>query len=331
MIGAGRSWRRMVGAAGATVATGMVVGALVGAVQAGASPSGAGGSAGLTTVVSAGGTAGGGGSSGSHASARGKGASDGVAGGDAGSGTLRCTQGLFQAAQKQVEGDLAARATRLSDLSSLVQKAQGRGLSSGDTAALSAILTAEQSTIDGGGIAGLQQAVPSETTCTQLAATARQMVVDFRVFALVTPQVRLTVGDDVANAVVAKGTAAEPRISARIAAAAKHGKDVSGAEQAFSDFQARLSGAGQVLSGVSTTQLLAQTPADYPGDKGMLQAGRATAKEVGADLKAARADLQTIRQDLGGSARKGGGSPAGGSSSGSSSASSGSAAGTVGA
>lgn len=332
MGNAGRRWRRVGGAAGATVVAGMLVGGLVGASQAGASraaaTSPAGGSAALAATVTPGGAkagAVGGGTKGG--TGRGAGASRGVAGGDAGSGRLRCTQARFSAAQQQIEHDLAARAQRLSTLTTLVHKAAAKGLSSSDAAALSAILTAEQSTIDGGGIAGLQKAVAAETTCTQLAASARQMVVDFRVFALVTPQVRLTVGHDVASALVARGTAAEPRISARIAAAARHGRDVAGAERAFTDFQVRISAAGQVLSGTSTSQLLAQTPADYPGDKALLQAGRTTGAKVRADLKAARGDLRTIRQDLTGYSGPGAGTSAGGSAG----TSSGGSAGTVGA
>lgn len=329
MGAATRRWRRMAGAAGATLAAGMVVGGLVGATQAGATSSTSGRSVGLAASVSSGGGHRGaaGAAAGHHRAA------SGLVGGDGGTGAIRCTQALFSSAQKQVEHGLAARAQRLSRLSTLVQKATARGLSSSDAAALSAILAGERSTIDGGGITGLQQAVPAETTCAQLAVSARQMVVDFRVFALVTPQVRLTVGHDVASAVVARGTAAEPRISARIAAAARHGKDVAGAENAFAGFEVRMSAAGQALSGVSTTQLLAQTPANYPGDKPMLQAGRATAKKVVTDLKAARRDLRTIRHDLAGPGPRHG-SPAGSSSGSSTSggSSSGSTAtGTVGA
>lgn len=213
-----------------------------------------------------------------------------------GSTAPRCTDGDVTAAQHQLETDLANRATALSRFAEQVSSA--KHLSSGDASALQAIVTDEQTGIDGVGIEGLQQQVPSETTCSQLAATAKEMVVDFRVYALVARQVGITVHSSQALFAATTATNAEPRIEARIQKAAANGKDVSGAEQAYADLQSQLSSATQDLSGIDVGELLAQQPSDYPGDASMLKGDSTTMAQAGTALKAARTDLRTIRQDL---------------------------------
>lgn len=237
------------------------------------------------------------------------GSSPGVPGGDAGTGPLRCTEAGVGVAQHLLETDLANRAAVLSRFATRISSA--KHLPAADASALQGIVTAEQTSIDGGGIEGLQRQVPGETTCSQLAATAKQMVVDFRVYALVARQVNITACSTGSLFGATAATNAEPRIEARIQQAAAHGKNVSGAQQAFTDLQGRLASATQALSGIDVNQVLAQQPSNYPGDASMLQGDIATMKQADTNLKVARTDLRTIRQNLR-QARTGTGSSGGG-------------------
>lgn len=242
---------------------------------------------------------------GATAGTSGTGATSGTGGsGDGGSGATTCAPATFSTAQQKLETALSDRATELTKLAGRVS--QAKALPGSDATTLEGIITAEQTTVDGGGIAGLQAAVPGETTCADLAGTAKAMVQDFRVFALVAPQVDIAVCSSGSAAAVTKGTDAEPTISARIAAAGQRGVDTAGAQQAFADFEAQLSSASQALGQVDVQQVLAQVPSDYPGDRSMLTGDVSAMEQADTDLRSARADLRTIRRDLAGSATSGG-------------------------
>ncbi len=208
-----------------------------------------------------------------------------------------CTASTFSTAQGALESALAGRTTLLGTLQSHLSGA--KDLSSANAAALGAILQAELGTIGGSSLSGLLATAQSATTCAQLFATARTMVNGFRVYALVAPQVRLTVGASRATALLAKAAAVEPKIQARITKAASTGKDVSGAQQAFSDLQAQIATATTDVAAVPVTQILAQVPSDYPADQSMLTTARTALANAVQAGRAARTDIQTIRQDLG--------------------------------
>ncbi|MDA8267605.1 MAG: hypothetical protein M0Z63_09395 [Actinomycetota bacterium] len=207
-----------------------------------------------------------------------------------------CTTSTFSTAQSALESALTGRTTLLGTLQTRVSGA--KDLPSATAAALGAILHAEQDTINGSGLAGLLTTAQGATTCAQLVATARTMVTAFRVYVLVAPQVRLTVGASRATALLAKATAVEPKIQAHITKAAGTGKNVSGAQQAFSDLQAQIATATTDVAAVPVAQILAQVPSDYPADQSMLSTARTALANAVQAGRAARTDIQTIRQDL---------------------------------
>lgn len=218
-----------------------------------------------------------------------------------------CTVTTFTAHQQDLQAALADRATKLAALATRVSAA--KHLPASDAATLTTIIQGEQSSIDGGGIAGLQSAVTGETTCAQLATSAKQMVVDFRVYMLVARQVNIAVCSSGSLAAATKATASEAAIDARITKAQQRGKNVSAAEQAFASMQQQLSVASQDLSGIDLASVLAQVPADAPADKAMLSGITTTMEQADTALKAARSDRQSIRQDLKSTA-SGSGAPA---------------------
>jgi hypothetical protein len=173
-----------------------------------------------------------------------------------------------------------------------------KDVSSADASALDTIITNEQTDIADGGISGLESTVSDATTCLEVINDARTMVRDFRVYALVSPQVDLTAVASTESTVVTQATALEPKIQSAITAAQERGADVSGAQQAYSDLQAKLAAAQSAVGTVSISTLLAQVPSDYPGDATVLVGYHNDVVAAGTDLRSVDEDLQSIVTDL---------------------------------
>ena len=101
-----------------------------------------------------------------------------------------CTPARFQAGQQLVEQELSNRVTQLQTLGTRVSNT--KAIPSADASTIVAIVSAEQTGITDGGIEGLRAVVASASTCAELISDAKTMVVQFWVYALVSPQVDLT-------------------------------------------------------------------------------------------------------------------------------------------
>ncbi|HLX88875.1 MAG TPA: hypothetical protein VKR22_10535 [Acidimicrobiales bacterium] len=219
------------------------------------------------------------------------------AGGSAGTGGTTnvsapwCTASTFPEVQKVVEGDLSDRVSRLGLLVSRVNAASS--LSSSDKAALLADLTQTEQP----GIEALVAKVPTDTTCAEVRQDAHSMVWNYRVYLVMSPQVDLVIATDAALAIDARLDAVEGAISNLIADAQQHGHDVSGAQQALSDYEQQVSAVQSVLAGQSAT-VLGVTPAGYPGNAPTLHQARSNLQTARSDFRKARSDLATIRSDL---------------------------------
>jgi len=198
----------------------------------------------------------------------------------------------FAQAQQTVESELSGRVTQLDTLVSRVDAATG--LTSSDKAALLADLTGTELP----GIAALQTKVEGDTRCIQLRADAYTMVFEYRVYLVMTPQTDLVILNDAATNAEGVLAGLEPTISGWIAYAQAHGVDVSGAESAFSDYQAKVTTAQGLTTGQSAT-LLAQTPAGCPGNRSVFLQARTNLSNAHQDLHAARNDMAQIITDLG--------------------------------
>lgn len=192
----------------------------------------------------------------------------------------------FKTAQKWVESQLAARQQRLSSLTSEVSKATH--LTTSDRATLTSDLSSETSGID-----ALATKVPKDTTWAQLLGDAKSMVVDYRVYVVMTPQVNLTIGADSASFVEQRLQAAEPKLEAAIAAEKAKGKNVVAAEKAYAGLVVQVRDAERDTKGVSTA-VLAQKPAGYPRNESVFLNARSSLDQTRTALKTARADLQII-------------------------------------
>jgi hypothetical protein len=197
----------------------------------------------------------------------------------------------FNVAKKFVEKGLSDRQQRLSNLTSEVTKAAH--LTSADKATLSSDLSAETAGID-----ALAAKVPNDTTWAELQADAKSMVVDYRVFVVMSPQVHETIAADTATAIEQKLQAAEPQIEALIKYEQSQGKNVGAAQTAYEGLVVEVSQAAGDTNGVSSV-VLAQTPAGYPANASVFTNARSNLEQARTALHTARGDLQTIVHVLG--------------------------------
>jgi hypothetical protein len=143
------------------------------------------------------------------------------------------------------------------------------------------------------GMHALEQQLPKDTTCAELVANAETMVFDYRVYLVMTPKAELVIVSDTESALASTVARWEPGIQAAITYAADHGRDVTGAQQAFADMKAQLSDAFATLQGVSAT-VLTQTPAGSPGNHVVFVEARNKCEGVSGELHDVRQDLATI-------------------------------------
>jgi len=184
---------------------------------------------------------------------------------------------------------------RVSQLQTLIGRTSAaKSLTSSDSATLQHDLTQ----VELPGISALEQKVPADTTCAELWTDAHDMVFDYRVYLVMTPQTDLVIAADTESAVTTSVQSLYPTITAAIQSAQSSGKNVSGAQQAYSDLQTQVSAAANGVADVSAA-VLAQTPTGYPGNASVFQGARSSVDAAAAHLRTADDDLKTITGDLG--------------------------------
>jgi hypothetical protein len=206
-----------------------------------------------------------------------------------GGSSTTCSPAALNAARAHALAALTRRVTRLHDLSAAI------GASTGLTPTHRSTLTTDIGN-DLAGITALQQKVPSDTTCAAVVADAHAMVVDYRVFVVLSPQVHLTIAADTETSVAGALAALEPKIAARITAAKQKGVTVRAPESTFADFQSQVTSAAQSSAGVAGP-LPALTPASYPGCRQTLENARTSLTTGRVAIVRAHADLRTLKAD----------------------------------
>jgi hypothetical protein len=161
-----------------------------------------------------------------------------------------------------------------------------------------------QSTIQGildhdiAGLTALRTKVAGETTATALRDDARSMVVDYRVYMLVGPQVRLTIAADVASAATARLDGVADKLAKAIDDAKAAGKDVSAAQAELDDLRSQLAAASSALTGTADTLLAVKPSPDADAMKAARAAARTKLQDARTHIKNAIADAKAIRDLL---------------------------------
>jgi len=204
----------------------------------------------------------------------------------------RCTPATFSQAQQLVEAGLSARVTQLGALASEANNTANH-LSAGDRQTLQNDI----SNVELPGIQALQPQAQQATTCAALRTVAHDMVFNYRVYVVMTPQTHLTIVTDDETYIEGVFVNLEPQIATAIANAQAAGKNVTAAQAAFGDLKSQVSSAQGETAGQSA-QILAQVPSGFPGNWQVFLAARTNATNAHSDLHAAYADAQQIRTDL---------------------------------
>jgi hypothetical protein len=164
-------------------------------------------------------------------------------------------------------------------------------LSDGHQSAIQAILDK-----DIAGLTALRTKVEGETTGQAVKDDARSMVVDYRVYMLVGPQVRLTIAADVANAVDARLGEVAGKLAAAIEKAKAAGQDVTAAQAKLDHMKAELAAAN--VDGVADALIATQPSPDAAAMKAAKDAARSKLREARQHLKNAAADAKACAADL---------------------------------
>lgn len=174
-----------------------------------------------------------------------------------GAASAATTPHSFSNNQTLLETQLASRATQLARLGTDV--AGATSLTAPHAVTLKASIATATTNID-----ALIAKVPTDTTNAELAVDRASMLKENRVFAILTPQVFLTIeADGIASQVVtfqANESALQGSVNSLVG---QHG--YTNALNHYVAFVKAVNVANAAASNI-TTAVLAQTPADYPGD-----------------------------------------------------------------
>ena len=166
-------------------------------------------------------------------------------------------------------------------------------LTSGHRATLSGLVQS-----DTAGLTTLRAKVTAEQTVDAVRADERTMVVDYRIYLLVVPKVRLTIASDVEGTAVAKLGAVSGTLAKAIAAAQAKGRNV-GAEQAeLADLNGQAAAAQAAIAGKADGLLAVAPSADAGAMTATVSPVRAAVRAARQDLRKAVADARQIRAQL---------------------------------
>ena len=190
-------------------------------------------------------------------------------------------------------GCLAKLDRRLADVNVLGSRVAGaQHITAAHTTALHAKLDSTTS-----GLTALRATIVADTDRPTTVADCLKQATDYRVYALLAPQVHLVRALDLEAFAATKVDGVTARIQHAIDTAAGAGKDVTAARASLADATAKVTDATTKATGLADA-VLAITPASFNADHSALGNTRSTAGAIRADLAAIRADLATIRQSL---------------------------------
>ncbi len=181
---------------------------------------------------------------------------------------------------------LSDRGARLSELAGMISSS--KTLQGSDSASLSALVSSAQSTCS-----QLQSAVNADTTLVQLRLAATEMIGSLHVYAILTPQVELTVDADAIGDAAAKLEALEPGLNTAIAAAHATKRNLARLHDLEQSFAAEASAAAALVAPLSG-QLVGLSDADLAAATPVLAAATGIEPRAERDVGEAGTDLRRL-------------------------------------
>jgi hypothetical protein len=222
------------------------------------------------------------------------GAAVAVKGGDIVPPVIPATEPLAVAVGS-VQAALNSRLSALHQLSVLV--AASRSLTSSNQVALSSLIDSDSSAL---GL--LEVSVSTAQSVSVLNSDASQMVLDYHVFSLATPEVKDVISADKSLAQSQSLMRQIPAIEATVSASGLRSESESAATELLVQLPARLQSAQSVLNGV-VPALIALTPSSIPASLPTLAAAASATRVAAGDIRAADALVAQITGIIAGTGR----------------------------
>jgi len=186
------------------------------------------------------------------------------------------------------DAEIARRITTLDQLAARISTS--RHITDADRTRL----TNETST-EKGGLTSLKAKIDADTDLATLRQDLHRIVVDFRVYVLVVPQVHLTGAADAALSAADRLAAISMRLQSLLDQNALAGGGVLSSQLA--DANAKIAAAKQ-LAGPLPDKLAALTPSGYPGNRDVLVTAREALRTARSDLRSARDSIRQVVSSL---------------------------------
>jgi hypothetical protein len=204
------------------------------------------------------------------------------------SNTTTAGSGATQLATIRGAADTAVKA-RISKLETLKSRiTESKDLTAPHQSGMLAEITSDEN-----GLTTLDATVQSDATSATATADAGKIVTQYRVYVLEVPKFNEVMAADAIAAANVNLQAAIPKFSAALAARQQNGVDISAAQTALADLNAKASAIART-NGEMVEPLLAMTPAGYPANRPtMISTRQALGTELN-QVKTARSDITTI-------------------------------------
>lgn len=151
---------------------------------------------------------------------------------------------------------------------------------------------------DTSGLTALRAKIDGEQSIEAVRADERSMIVDYRIYLLVVPKVRLTIATDTETAAIATLRGVHDTLAAAIAAAQAKGKDVAAAQTELTDLQNQIDAAGKAIDGKADGLLAVAPSPDAGAMKAAVDPVRAAVRTARQDLRTAVGDARQIRRQI---------------------------------
>jgi intracellular sulfur oxidation DsrE/DsrF family protein len=141
----------------------------------------------------------------------------------------------------------------------------------------------------------LKTKIDSDTSTTTLKVDVKSITADYRVYALVLPQISLLSASDRIDVIASEMETLSAKLQTRISDAQGKGVDVTAANNSLNDLNAKIADASSQAK-IINQDVLSLTPDG--GDKTKEASNTSALKDARAKLKIANNDLKTARQDV---------------------------------
>lgn len=141
----------------------------------------------------------------------------------------------------------------------------------------------------------LKTKIESDTSTTTLKDDLKSITVDYRVYALIEPQIRILSAADRINQIISLMNTMETKLQARISTLQSSGVDTSSLVSIMSDITTKIADS-ETQAAAAITKTSSLTPDQ--GNTATATANSAAIKGAKADIRVGNSDLQTARKDM---------------------------------